>query len=65
MRALPAMSLAAAKALKRHQGRLHLTGLVDPTPEVLTVLRMHPQVRGPQPRVVAAGNMPNSSHQNS
>lgn len=65
MRALPAMSLAAAKALKRHQGRLHLTGLVDPTPEVLAVLRMHPQVRLPQPPPVAAGNVPNSSRQNS
>lgn len=49
LRALPELSEAAAKALATHRGRLHLTGLVDPSPEVLAILQKHSQVRLPPP----------------
>ncbi len=51
LRALPEISPAAATALTAHRGRLHLTGLIDPPPETLAILRKHPQVRLPRSAV--------------
>jgi acetyl esterase/lipase len=56
LRALKEVSPAAATALAAHRGRLHLTGLVNPPPETLAILRKHPQVR--LPRLPAAHTAP-------
>ena len=38
----------AAAALATHKGRLHLTGLVAPSPEVVAALSKHPRVLLPR-----------------